>query len=437
MVNFVEFIGVNLRSADGDVKRYNRRVKRAADLLVLVALAALPLHAPLVLDAPHVSVADLVAGTALALYLLMERLPRAAWLRVAVLVVTLAPSVAVAADRRRALLQLAGLVYVLVLSGVAWSLALRRRREGLVALAIGAAVACGLGFAIWERYPWMPLARPIGPTESPAMLSMIALAGLFAVRALGARGWPWRALQALFWAILVAAQSRILLCAIIAVAVDAWPRRRALASVTIAAALALFAASLVWRVVPLASSPPFIDRSPSPYRVCHDVGWRAFLAHPLAGVGLHGFQAAWPDFVDEPTARAAFAPLAPSPRDPHATLGGYLAEAGLPALVLLGFLAWDVWRRRLSTGYFVALVLASCTLDLLTERSTWALLGLAAAGRHWASDASTNEASGDQTRNSATVGAARSASSDACSRDSAIGASSSPASRYIALSTRA
>jgi hypothetical protein len=360
-----------------------------ADRLLLLALALLPLHRPLLSEAPHVAAADLVAGAALGLYLLMRRLPRAAWVRLGVLVATLTPSVLVAVDGRRALAQLCGLVYVTLLGGAAMSLAERRQRDGLRAIVVGAAVACALGFVLWGRYVWMALPRPLGPTESPAMLSMIALGGLFALRALGSDAGRWRALVLLFWVTLVAAQSRILLCAVVGVAIEAWPRRRILASLVMAAALALFVTSLVWRVVPLSATPPFIDTNPTPYRVCHDVGWRAFAAHPWAGVGLRGFAGAWPRYVDDAQAVAAFAPLLPEPRDPHGTLTGYLAEAGLPALLLLGYLAWDVWRRRGSTGYFVALVLASCTLDLLTERSTWALLGLMSAGYHWPSESST------------------------------------------------
>lgn len=369
-------------------------MRRWADRLLLVALALLPLHRPLVRESPHIGLADLIAGPALALALLMMRLPRAAWLRVGVLLLTLAPSVLVAADRPRAALQLCGLVYVALLSGAAMALAARRRRDGLVAIIAGAALACALGFVVWERYPWMALPRPVGSTESPSMLSMIALGGLFALRALHpspplGRRWLGQALTALFWLTLVVAQSRILLAAIVGVAVDAWPRRRALAATVAGAALALFAVSLVWRVVPPSATPPFIDTHPSPYAVCHDVAWRAFAAHPLAGVGLRGFHAAWPRYVDPVTAAAALSPLPPRPMDPHGTLQGYLAEAGLPALVLLGFLAVDGWRRRGSTGYFVALLVASCTLDLLTERSTWALVGLLSAGAHSARDAST------------------------------------------------
>jgi O-antigen ligase/polysaccharide polymerase Wzy-like membrane protein len=359
-------------------------VQRWVDGLLLIAIAALPFHLPLVHQSPNIGAGDVVAGVALLAYFSTSPLPRPILVRIGVLILALLPSVVVALDRRHAALQLAGLAYVMLLSGAAWSLAQRRRQHGLVALVAGAALACLGGVFITQSSPWMSWPRPIGSTESPAMLSMIALAGLFAVRALEADHGPslgrWRLLALLFWATLAAARTRILFVAIIGVAVEAWPRRRALATTTIAVAGALFVASLLWRLVPLSSSPPYFDRSPSPYAVCHDAAWRAFAAHPLTGVGLRGFHAAWPRYVDERAYDEAFAPLGPRPWDPHATLQGYLAEAGLPALLLLGFLAVDVWRRRGSTVYFVALVLASCTLDLLTERTSWALVGLFSVG---------------------------------------------------------
>jgi hypothetical protein len=363
-------------------------VQRWVDLLLLLALAALPFHRPLVHDAPHIGAGDLVAGVALLAYVLTTPLPRPAWIRVAVLFATLAPSVWVAIDRRHAALQLAGLAYVMLFSGAAWSLAQRRQRDGLIALVAGAAIACALGAVLTERYFWMRWPRPVGPTESPAMLSMIALAGLFGLRALGSAIGRWRWLALLFWATLVAAQSRILLVAIIGASVEAWPRRRILASTAIVVALAFFVTSLVWRVVPLSISPPHIDTHPSPYAICHDIGWRAFAAHPLTGVGLRSFHEAWARYVDARVAAQSFAPMPVTPRDPHATLQGYLAEAGLPALLLLGFLAVEVWRRRGFSGYFVALLLASCTLDLLTERTTWALLGLLSVGVRASADRS-------------------------------------------------
>ena len=56
---------------------------------------------------------------------------------------------------------------------------------------------------------------------------------------------------------------------------------------------------------------------------------------------------------------------------------------------------------------------------------------------HCASEPSTKRTSGDQTTNSATVGTASSASSDACSGGSGTAASSAGASKYIVLRTRA
>jgi hypothetical protein len=440
------------------------RARRVADTLLLVALVALPLHRPLLHEGPNVGACDVVAGIGLAAYLLIWRLPRSAWLRLGLVAAALAPSLIVAADRRRAVAMLAGVLYVQLLHLCARSLGERRRRDGLAAIVGGAVLACALGFAFWQTYPWMPTPRPVGVTESPSMLSMIALAGLFALGALApSRRWAWP-LGALFWATLLAAQSRVLVAAIVGVAVVVWSCRgreasttddrrggpivdrrrrwtRPLAAATAAVSLLLLVGSLYWRYVPLSSSPPFVDLRPSPYRVCHDTAWRAFAAHPLAGVGLGGFHAAWPRYVDRARATVAFDPLPPAPRDPHGTLSGWAAEAGLPGLALVVLLAVDLWRRRLrlpeAAGYFVAVVVASFTLDALTERTTWALFGLLSAGYHWPSDASTKRPSGDQTRNSASVGAAKSASSPDCSGGSASGASSSTASKYIVLTTRA
>lgn len=396
-------------------------MRRVAEAVLLVALAALPLHRPLLHEAPNVGLCDVLAAGALALYLLIWRLPRRAWLRPALVALALLPSLAVSPAPASGAAELAGVVYVQLLAACAASLAARRRDDGLVAIVAGAAVAAAVGFAVWQTYPWMRLPRPVGATESPAMLSMVALAGLFALRLLAARQparlgrWRWP-LEALFWIVLVAAQSRVLLAAVVGVALVAWPRRRLVAAGAASLALAAFVVSLWFRVVPL-GGPAGIDLHPSPYRVCHAVAWRAFAHRPLAGVGLRGFWAAWPRYVDERVATAAFAPLAPGPRDPHGTLSGWAAEAGLPGLALVVLLAADVWRRRLpareAAAYFAAVVVASFTLDVLTERTTWALLGLMSGGYHWPSDASTPRASGDQATNSATVGAASTPSSQA------------------------
>jgi hypothetical protein len=360
---------------------------------------ALAFHRPHVIESPHAGPSELVAAPLLALYLLLgRRLPRVAWLRLAVLVVTLLPSVVAAPSQGRALAQLAGLVYVALLSGAAMTLGDERPRA-LAALCAGAALACGLGLAgaaldlagvanaLAQRYPWMPLPRPIGPDESPAMLSMVALAGATSLMALARARQLSRRLVilglVLFTATLIAAQSRVLLAALIGVAVALRRRRPWAAGALALSALAPFVLSLTIRIVPLTARPPFVDTHPTPYRVCHSIGLRMFAAHPLTGVGLHAFQSEWPRFYDPARDDAAYAGaewLRGLPRDPHGTLTGYLAEDGIAAFALLAFFAVDVWRRRRREpeveGFLAAVAVASFTLDLFTERGTWALIGL-------------------------------------------------------------
>ena len=94
--------------------------------------------------------------------------------------------------------------------------------------------------------------------------------------------------------------------------------------------------SLWFRVVPLRPTSPFIDTGIGPYRVCHDIAWSMFRAHPLTGVGLENFHRAWPDHYDPARHDAAYRGgaevLRGRPLDPHGTVQGYLAEAGLPGL---------------------------------------------------------------------------------------------------------
>jgi hypothetical protein len=169
--------------------------------------------------------------------------------------------------------------------------------------------------------------------------------------------------------------------------------------VAVIMALAGTAASITWRLVPVTAQWPFIDLHPSPYRVCHEIAWKTFVEHPLAGVGLENFAAAWPRYYEPARHDPAFAGMSlgsgrsegagPSwrelPLDPHGTPQGYLAEAGVPAglmLLGLGLLLWRVKETELpeSAAYLAALALAALSLDVLTERSTWALLGLLGRG---------------------------------------------------------
>lgn len=409
--------------------------------LFLGCLAVLPLHRPALLAAwagggsgglPEV----LFPAAALALLWALDRplrlrcplrpprpLTHLIWLHGALLLAGLLPSVLLAPEgtRDRAALQLGVLLYIAALHNGARVLVLLGGRDaGLRALITGAAVACALGLVGWSLalagkdpwglaayYPWMAAAgpRPLGPTESPAMLGTIALGGATATLVLGRRAGGARPfifpLVGLFGLTLLLTQSRLILAALLGLGVlglaGRRPILRALASVAVLVALVGTAASLTWRLVPLTSHWPIIDLHPSPYRVCHEIALKTFVEHPLAGVGLENFASAWPRHYEPVRHDPAFAGLGTGkpggengswrelPLDPHGTPQGYLAEAGWPAglmLLGLGFLLWRARHTELpeSTAYLAALALAALSLDLLTERSTWALLGLLGRG---------------------------------------------------------
>jgi O-antigen ligase len=137
-------------------------------------------------------------------------------------------------------------------------------------------------------------------------------------------------------------------------------------------------------VVPPRPVLPFIDTGIGPYRVCHDIAWSMFRAHPLTGVGLENFHREWARHYDPAHHDGAFRGgaehLRGIPLDPHGTVQGYLAEAGLPGLVIVLLIAALLWRRRDRSPEVLGLLVAvGCALfftDMLTERSTFATLGL-------------------------------------------------------------
>jgi O-antigen ligase len=126
------------------------------------------------------------------------------------------------------------------------------------------------------------------------------------------------------------------------------------------------------------------------YRVCHELALAAFHDHPAFGLGLEGFRRAWPAYYVPARHDAAyeddFAELKGVPFDPHSTPLGYLAETGLAALVVLPLVARALWRRRaelpLTVPYLVTLAVASLSIDLLTERTTFLTLGLLSTCKH-------------------------------------------------------
>jgi hypothetical protein len=371
-----------------------------------------------------------VLGLALFRRRAWRAMPRTGFVLVGGLVAGLGPSVLLAGDRRRALAQLAVLIYVALIHQAALAVGtLGLRRAALRSLVAGAVVACLMAlyatFVAWlggdpghlaVRYPWMPAARPLGPTESPTMLAMIALGGGAAALTLRREralpGWTAAAVAGLFALTLLLSQSRVVLAAAAGAGVAwAWssgvarsPGSRALRRTPglalAGAAVGVLLLSLWFRVVPLQPASPFIDTGTGPYRVCNEIAWSMFRAHPLAGVGLENFHRAWPEHYDptrhDPAYRGGAEPLRGLPMDPHGTVQGYLAEAGLPGLAAVMLAAVLMWRRRgrrgeaapETLGFLAALACALFFTDLLTERSTFATLGLLlSTNRHPSPDA--------------------------------------------------
>ena len=121
------------------------------------------------------------------------------------------------------------------------------------------------------------------------------------------------------------------------------------------------------------------------YARIKQVAWRAFVAHPVAGVGLDRFH--------EETRRAYAEGLLTSTYqeiDPHSTLLGRLAECGIIGgltLVML-WVAWagmarDVARNETGTmlGYaagaaIAGLIVASVNADIMNFRFLWVIAGM-------------------------------------------------------------
>jgi len=235
------------------------------------------------------------------------------------------------------------------------------------------------------------------------MLAIIALGGWLAALYLVRRGRLsrrlWHGASLLFGLVLLASQSRVLLAGVAAAGVLLWHSpggsaagrrrwRQGVGGAMVVVAVAATLVSITWRVVPLRATWPPIDTTISPYRVCHEIAGRAFADHPVSGVGLEAFHQVWPRYYDPPRHDPAYAGGAEAlrgvPRDPHGTWQGYAAEGGLFALLALLALALLAARQARSRSgqatelmaWLVAVAVASLFADVLTERSSWALLGL-------------------------------------------------------------
>lgn len=389
-------------------------IERALRWLAIVFFASLPFHRPPLTTAlgPGLTLPEVVfVPFALVLVALVVQrrvtVPALGIRLVLVLVAGLLPSVVFASNTFRAGAQLAVLLYIAsILTAAIMVRALGLGTVAARAFTAGASVAClvgvlafvadvvgvpqewGPGWAL-GRYPWMAFARPVGPTESPTMLALVALSALAGVKTARVSR-PWSiSLAALFAVTIVLSQSRVLLIALAGLALFFAHGDRPIRRTTGQAAYVLLAAmvvvSILIRVVPLRSVPPFLDTTISPYRVCHEIALHAFRERPLTGIGLENFHDAWPRHYDPSRHDAAFAGggevFIGTPLDPHGTIQGYLAEGGIVGIAGLLWGLREIIRARRrdaaeAIAYLGALALALLFVDLLTERSTAAMLGL-------------------------------------------------------------
>jgi O-antigen ligase len=339
--------------------------------------------------------------------------PRAGFGLSLIVMAGLGPSVLFAGDRRRAAAQLAVLVYVALIAQLALAVrALGRQRQALMGLVLGSVLACVLGLVGmallaagrpalgWASHHQWLMNRPIGPTESATMLSVIAVPGLLAAGYLARRmraARPYLLLAAtLLGTTILLTQSRVgpSVLAGLGLMLAVWPGapyprlRRVLGLGALALGLLVVGLSLTYRLFPLSAHWPFIDTTLSNYRVRHEVAWAAFRDHPLVGVGLENFHRIWfryylPARHDPAYGGGAEHELG-HPFDPHGTVQGYLAEAGLLGLATLAAVVIWLWRHRPrpagsaieTLGFLVAVACALFFTDVLTERSTFAALGL-------------------------------------------------------------
>lgn len=118
------------------------------------------------------------------------------------------------------------------------------------------------------------------------------------------------------------------------------------------------------------------------YARIKQVAWRAFVEHPIAGIGLDRFHSATMRAYSEGELPQLYSEI-----DPHSTLLGRLAECGLigGVTLLLLWASWAVMAResmgRSVLGYAAAaglagLVVSSLNADIMNFRFVWVLAGL-------------------------------------------------------------
>ena len=404
--------------------------RRIVDVLLLLFLAAIGVDWP---NLPYnAQLADLIF---IPLAALVVALPQARWtwrwpdLAVAIYLLGAVPGIAVSADRTHSVMEFGREIYL----AIVYLVVAMAARHGMArtigkGLAFGGAIlsVAGLLFVIRQTIgasPWPPMgevmALPyIGDTlrlraltASEAMLACVLTAAIPFAIAMCTRDRirGWCATGAAMIAAAALTFSHAIAGFAVATVVAAWPllkERKYLRNLAVAAAVVVFlvlnfAATVSIRSITGGDSN-YTDRSVYHYAVdegemrvgnavvtfsvmsyarIKQVAWRAFLEHPIAGLGLDQFHTATVRAYDE-----GALPLLYREIDPHSALFGRLAECGAIGGVTLLMLwaAWAAMARETSAHYLgyaaaaalAGLIVSSLNADIMNFRFLWVLAGL-------------------------------------------------------------
>lgn len=404
--------------------------QRIVDVLLLLFLAAIGVNWP---DLPYnARLSDLIfLPLAAFVFALRERRWEWRWpdLAVAIYLLGALPAIAVSADRTQSAIEFAREIYL----AVVYAIVAMAARHGMArtigkGLALGGAIlsVAGLAFVIRQlsgAAPWPPMGdvmqlpyigealRLRALTASEAMLACVLTAAVpFAIALCAAdRIRTWCALTGVMMVAAALTFSHSVAGLAIAVVIASWPSLGAqpvLRRLAIGGAVAVFlvlnsAATGSIKSISYGGSS-YADESTYHHAVdqrvtqignatvtynvmsywrIKQVAWRAFLEHPIAGVGLDRFHTQTMRAYDE-----GALPLRYREIDPHSTLVGRLAECGIIGGVTL-LILWSAWvgmargGRRDALGYaagaaLAGLVVSSLNADIMNFRFVWVLAGL-------------------------------------------------------------
>ena len=404
--------------------------RRIVELLLLLFLAFIGVNWP---DLSYnARLADLIF---VPLAAFVVALPQARWtwrtpdFAVVIYLLGAVPAIVASADRTQSAMEFGREIYL----AIVYVIVAMAARHGMArtigkGLALGGAILslAGLVFVIRQTIgasPWPPMGEVMALpylgdtlrlralTASEAMLACVLTAAIPFAIAMCTRDRirAWCAAGAAMIAAAALTFSHAIAGFAVATVIAAWPLvkgQKLLRNLAVAGAVAVFlvlnfAATVSIRSITNGESS-YTDRSIYHYAVdqremqlgnavvtysvmsyarIKQVAWRAFLEHPIAGLGLDQFHTATIRAYDE-----GALPLLYREIDPHSALFGRLAECGVIGGVTLLMLwaAWAVMARDGAAHYLgyaaaaamAGLIVSSLNADIMNFRFLWAVAGL-------------------------------------------------------------